>query len=150
MSYGSYLASGIQNFPAGYQPYLLELQKTHPNWSYVALYTGLDWKYVIDNQNVFGKNLVPKSYSDRWKNTKPGEYNVEVDAGWVDSSRQSLEYTMDPRNFLNEVRLFQFETLSYEPSVTTLNGIEKILYGTEFYSRIVEYMSSSRHKYSYK
>ena len=143
ISYGSYLAAGIQNFPASYQPYLLELQKSHPNWIFTALYTGFDWKYVIDNQNVFGKNLVPKSYSDRWKNLTPGQYNVEVDSGWVDASRQAIEYTMDPRNFLNERRMFQFETLSYDPSVTTLGGIDKILYGTEFYNRIVEYKTAA-------
>ena len=141
--YASTKLDGIQNFPDSYKPYLLEIQKNHPNWTFTALYTGLDWKYVIDNQNVFGKNLVPKSYSDAWKNTKAGQYNVEVDAGWVDSSRQAVEYTMDPRNFLNDVRLFQFETLSYDPTISTIDGIEKILYGTEFYNRIVEYKNSA-------
>lgn len=50
---------------------------------------------------------------------------------------------MDPRNFLNEVRLFQFEELSYDASTNNLNGIEKILYGTEFYNRIVSYVDSN-------
>lgn len=72
-----------------------------------------------------------------------GEYNVEVDSGWVDCSRQAVEYTMDPRNFLNEVRIFQFETLSYSEKLNNREGVEKILYGTEFYNRIVEYKDSS-------
>ena len=109
----------------------------------MSLYTNLDWNYVINNENVFGKNLVPKSYSDRWKNTTPGQYNVEVDSGWVDASRRSLEYTMDPRNFLNEVRIFQFEALSYDEKTNNLDGIEKILYGTEFHNRIVDYVTSA-------
>lgn len=134
---------GINSFPDSYKPYLQELQKQHPNWKFTALYIDLDWKYVIDNENIFGKNLVPKSYSDRWKNTKPGQYNVEVDAGWVDSSRRAVEYTMDPRNFLNEVRIFQFEGLSYDANTNNLEGIEKILYGTEFYNKIVQYKTSS-------
>ena len=50
---------------------------------------------------------------------------------------------MDPRNFLNEVRIFQFERLSYEESLNNKDGVEKILYGTEFYNRIVEYKDSS-------
>lgn len=137
---------GIENFPDSYKPYLYELQKKHPNWSFTALYINLDWKYVIDNENVFGKNLVPKSYSDRWKNTTPGEYNVEVDAGWVDSSRRAVEYAMDPRNFLNEVRIFQFEGLSYNETTNNITGIEKILYGTEFYNRIVDYLDSNGNK----
>ena len=134
---------GIENFPDSYKPYLEELQKKYPNWKFVALYTNLDWKYVIDNENEFGKNLVPKSYSDNWKNTTPGQYNVEVDAGWVDCSRRALEYTMDPRNFLNYVRVFQFEGLSYDSKTNNKDGIEKILYGTEFYNRTVSYLNSS-------
>ena len=134
---------GIDSFPDSYKPYLLELQKKYPNWKFIALYTDLDWNYVIDNENQFGKNLVPKSYSDAWKNTNPGEYNVEVDAGWVDASRRAVEYTMDPRNFLNQVRVFQFESLSYDESTNNINAIEKILYGTEFYNKIVQYYDSS-------
>jgi len=134
---------GIENFPDSYKPYLQELQKRFPNWRFTALYTNLDWKYVIDNENKFGKNLVPKSYSDRWKNTKKGEYNVEVDVGWVDCSRRAIEYTMDPRNFLNNVRIFQFESLSYDAKTNNKQGIEKILYGTEFYNKTVKYVTSS-------
>ena len=137
------MIDGIENFPESYQPYLEELKKNHPNWTFTALYTNLDWDDVIQNENIFGKNLVPKSYNDRWKNTKPGEYNVEVDAGWVDCSKQSLLYTMDPRNFLNEVRIFQFEELSFNSSSNSVDGIEKILYGTEFYNQIVNYLTSS-------
>ena len=131
------------DFPEEYQPYIDELKKKYPNWEFKALYTNLDWDYVIENENVFGKNLVPKSYSDSWKNTKPGEYNVEVDSGWVDSSKTAVEYAMDPRNFLNYVRVFQFEELSYNASTNNVASIEKILYGTEFYNRIVEYKNSS-------
>lgn len=142
ISYAAERKEGIENFPESYKPYLQELKKKYPNWTFTALYTELDWKYVIDNENVFGKNLVPKSYSDRWKNTKKGEYNVEVDAGWVDCSRRAIEYTMDPRNFLNNVRVFQFEGLSYDANTNHKAGIEKILYGTEFYNKTVQYVTS--------
>lgn len=133
---------GIDNFPSSYQPYLREIAKKHPNWKFKALYTNLEWNYVINQENVYGKNLVPKNYSDSWKNLTPGQYNVEIDNGWVDSSKQSVEYCMDPRNFLNEVRVFQFEALSYEAHTNNLDGIEKILYGTEFYNRTVSYLDS--------
>ena len=133
---------GIKNFPSSYQPYLEELAQRHPNWKFVALYTNLDWNYVISKENVFGKNLVPKNYSKAWKNTKEGQYNVEIDAGWVDSSKRAVQYCMDPRNFLNEVRIFQFEGLSYDSSTNNLTGIEKILYGTEFYNKKVSYLNS--------
>ena len=131
------------NFPDSYKPYIDELKKKYPNWEFKALYTNLDWEYVINQENVYGKNLVPKSYSDSWKNTNPGEYNVEIDSGWVDSSREAVEFAMDPRNFLNYVRVFQFEELSYNSSTNSTSNIEKILYGTEFYNKIVEYKTES-------
>ena len=142
-SNAAYRKEGINNFPESYQPYLRELSSKYPNWKFVALYTELDWNYVIDKENIFGKNLVPKSYSDRWKNTNKGEYNVEVDLGWVDCSRRAVQYTMDPRNFLNSIRIFQFEGLSYDSKTNNKQGIEKILYGTEFYNATVKYVTSS-------
>lgn len=131
--------TGIENFPESYRPYLYELKKKYPNWVFTALYTGLDWNTVISNEYANDKNLVPISYSDNWKCQDEGKYNVEIDSGWVNASKWAIEYTMDPRNFLNEVRIFQFEKLSYDESVNTKTGIEKILYGTEFYNRQVTY-----------
>ena len=119
---------GIDSFPESYKPYLRELLKKHPNWKFTALYTNLDWNYVINCENQFGKNLVPKNYSDAWKNTTPGQYNIEVDKGWVDSSRNAVEYCMDPRNFLNEVRIFQFETLSYDENTNNLNSRKNFIW----------------------
>lgn len=65
------IKEGLENFPNTYQPYIQELQKNHPNWRFLAFNTNLDWAYVIQKENEFGKNLVPKSYNDRWKNTTP-------------------------------------------------------------------------------
>ena len=79
-SNAAYSSNGIENFPDSYKPYLEVLKSKHPDWNFTALYTELDWNYVIDNENIFGKNLVPKTYTDEWKNTNPGEYNVEVDS----------------------------------------------------------------------
>ena len=131
--------TGIENFPESYRPYLYELKKKYPNWVFTALYTGLDWNTVIQNEYANDKNLVPLSYSNNWKCYDNGKYNVEIDSGWVNASRWALEYTMDPRNFLNEVRIFQFEKLSYDNTVNSKTGIEKILYGTEFYNKQVTY-----------
>ena len=94
-----------------------------------------------------GHNLVPISFNRRWKNTTPGIYNVEIDAGWVDSSRQAIEFSMDPRNFLFKERVLQFEKLSFDESTASIEGIERILEGTEFHNRRVEFRNSSRSKY---
>lgn len=138
-SIASVKKQGIENFPDTYKPYLYELKKKYPNWEFTALYTGFDWNYVISQEYRNDKNLVPLSYSDYWKCTDNGIYNVEIDKGWVNASKKAVEYTMDPRNFLNNVRIFQFEKLSYDPNTNSKDGVEKILYGTEFYNRQVSY-----------
>lgn len=143
ISNGSYIASGIDSFPDSYKPYLQELKRKNPNWEFSALYTGLDWNSVISEETAYGINLVPINYSDSWKNTDPGIYNVEVDKGWVNASKRAVEYTMDPRNFLNSIRIFQFEKLTYDENINTIEGIEKILYGTEFYNRNVTYKETN-------
>ncbi len=134
---------GIENFPDTYKPYLYELKKKHPNWEFTALYTGFDWNLVVSQEYRNDKNLVPLSYQDAWKCTDYGIYNIEIDAGWVNASKKAVEYTMDPRNFLNEVRIFQFEKLSYDANTNTKEGVEKILYGTEFYNKVVSYVTST-------
>lgn len=142
-SIASVKKKGIENFPDSYKPYLYELKKKYPNWEFTALYTGLDWNYVISQEYRNNKNLVPLSYSDYWKCTDNGIYNVEIDKGWVNASKKAVEYTMDPRNFLNNVRIFQFEKLSYDPNTNSKDGVEKILYGTEFYNRQVSYKTEN-------
>ena len=141
-SFAKEVKRGIENFPVSYQGYLYELKQNHPNWNFNALYTGLNWNDAISNENVFTKNLVPISYSDNWKNTNPAYYNVQVDSNWVDASRQAILYTMDPRNFLNNVRIFQFEDNSYNEAINRKDLIEKILYGTEFYNKQVDFLDS--------
>ncbi len=142
-SVASVKKQGIENFPDSYKPYLYELKKQYPNWEFTALYTGFDWNYVISQEYRNDKNLVPLSYSDYWKCTDNGIYNVEIDKGWVNASKKAVEYTMDPRNFLNNVRIFQFEKLSYDPNTNSKDGVEKILYGTEFYERQVSYKTGN-------
>ena len=50
---GATKKEGIENFPQEYQAYLRELQNKYPNWKFIALYTDLDWTYVINQENVF-------------------------------------------------------------------------------------------------
>lgn len=44
---------------------------------------------------------------------------------------------------MNEVRIFQFEGLSYDEHTNNLDSVEKILYGTEFYNTKVSYLDSN-------
>lgn len=107
-------------FPESYCSQLLALHQKYPNWQFVPVQTGLDWNTVITNESVVGRNLIQSSVNDARKSTDSAAYNWETNswygfdgAGWVAASSEYIAYCMDPRNFLNETQIFQFETLEY-------------------------------------
>ena len=92
------------------------------------LYTGLDWNQVIKNETTasHGRNLVYSDKSGAWVCSTCG--NKSYDTGkWRCASEVAVSYYMDPRNWINEDYIFQFEDLSYDANTQTLNGVQKIL-----------------------
>ena len=134
------LALKIQNFPESYKPYLRELHTKYPSWVFKAYNTGIIWDTAIKEENIPGKNLIPNSSGIEWKSLEEGAYNWKTDSfivydgsTWVTASKAALEYYMDPRNFLDDRSIFQFEVLTYEPSYQNLEGVESILKYTPLY-----------------
>ena len=112
-------------FPTTYLASLNALHKKYPNWQFEAVNTGLNWDDVIKNESKNGVNLVPKSGDDSTKSTAAGAYDWTTNtwtiydgSSWVAASPTYIAYYMDPRNFLNDTDIFQFESLSYNKSQT--------------------------------
>ena len=110
-------------FPTSYLDSLSALHKKYPNWQFEAVSTGLNWDDVIKNESKNGVNLVPKSGNDSTKSTASGAYDWTTNtwtiydgSSWVAASSTYIAYYMDPRNFLNDTDIFQFESLSYNKS----------------------------------
>lgn len=123
-------------FPTTYLTYLNALHKKYPKWQFEAVDTGLNWDDVIKNESKNGVNLVPSSGDDSTKSTASGAYDWNTNkwtiydgSSWVAASPTYIAYYMDPRNFLNETDIFQFESLSYSKSQTK-EGVNAILAGT--------------------
>lgn len=138
----------IAAFPEEYKPYLRELHEKYPQWTFIPFETGLDWNTVIDNELGI-KNLVSDSASsENLKSKESGHYNQETgkyihkDAGFVVANRLAVEYYMDPRNFLNEEGIFQFEELTFNSAVT-IEDIESVLKGTFMANKKVTYYNSA-------
>lgn len=130
-------AMAEQGFPESYLPYLRELHDLHPTWSFESYQTGLDWETVIKKQAKVGRNLVPSSKGVAWKSTAKGAYNWTNDTftifdgkTWVSASKKAIRYYMDPRNFLNEEGIYQFELLSYHSACQKKAGVATILNNT--------------------
>lgn len=118
------ISEDVAQFPESYQAGLMALKKSHPQWVFVPLNTGLDWNTVINNELKGGKSLVHKSFPDY---TKDGAYD---DGNWFYATRGILEYYMDPRNAMTDSRVFQFELLTYNETYHTEKAVETFLQNT--------------------
>jgi len=144
-------ATGIAAFPSSYQIYLKQLKRLHSNWTFTALNTGLDWHTVIKNEGPvtnLERSAIQISFAEiwKWKNSN-GQYNV-IEEGWVTASQQAVGYTMDPRKYINEMQVFQFETLNYDSSTQNQEGVEKIFYGTLMYKNNITYTDTNGNRQS--
>jgi beta-N-acetylglucosaminidase/SH3-like domain-containing protein len=119
-----------ENLFPGYPAKLNALLRLHPNWTFTLFYTDLSWSDVIANETTVNhsRSLV-QGKSGEWlcEACKGNELHV---GGWYGASAKAVAYTMDPRNYLKDEYIFQFESLSYNASVHTKAGVEEILAGT--------------------
>ncbi len=119
----------IAAFPESYQEALLALKEAHPNWTFVKMNTGLDWNTVIKNEMEPGRSLIPSDFPEYMQD---GTYSKS----WALASKETLEYYMDPRNWLTENHIFMFELLTYNASYHTQSAVQTFLKNT-FMSGIV-------------
>ena len=114
----------------GYKEKIEQLMEKHPNWNFELLYTGLRFDEVIKGEYaVHSRNLVPNNYGGEWICSVCG--TKLYDSGWYCTSEKAIAYYMEPRNFLNESDIFQFQDLNeYINGVCTLEGIQGQVNGT--------------------
>ncbi len=114
----------IAQFPESYQEALLALKEAHPNWTFVKMNVDVSWDTVITNELKGSRSLVYKTYAAYCK-------EAAYDSGsWYYASEDILEYYMDPRNFLTEKYIFQFEQLTYNASYHKQEAVTAILKNT--------------------
>ncbi len=146
-------------FPKSYVSSLLALHKLYPDWTFQPFKTGLKWNTVIEKESAVGLNLLSINKASAWKSTEKGAYNWQTGkyipydgSTWVTASKQAVEYYMDPRNFLDERGIFQFESLEYQKDAHTQDGVEKILQNTPMANKSFSYKNldgtTAKMKYS--
>lgn len=132
-------ALSAQGFPESYLPYLRALHAAHPQWSFEAMDTELEWGEVLQGESYLGSNLVPnyESTPSSWKSTAEGAFDWQKNdwvvfsgSSSVQASQKTIAYYMDPRNFLTEEGIFQFEKLTYDSNIHSEAGVEGIFKGT--------------------
>ncbi len=120
-SYTQYVKSGISAFPKSYQSYLKKLEELHPNWVFKAYYTGIDWDELTSSsaENKCKKNTIYFKNGSTVMDPKAlCVCGQEGDSNYYCASSSTVNYYLDPRNFLSEAQVFQFLDLSYDKHIT--------------------------------
>lgn len=120
-SYTQYVKSGISAFPKSYQTYLKKLEELHPNWIFKAYYTGIDWDELTSSsaENKCKKNTIYFKNGSTIMDPKAlCICGKEGDSNYYCASASTVNYYLDPRNFLSEAQVFQFLDLSYDEHIT--------------------------------
>ncbi len=118
-------------FPASYWNSLCSLKNKYPNWQFKALNTRLDFATAVDQFTSCGSSLLYNPQS-AWID-KSCSYN---EGGYVTVNQSGVAYYLDPRNFLTERYIFQFENNRYNSNLeSSYAAISKSIIGnTSFYS----------------
>ena len=131
-------------FPESYKANISALRTSYPNWSFIAVDTGLDWATAVAEESAVGKNTIQSNYPKGTATLAPfsylskaaGAYNSSTNtykvfdgSNWYSAATEVIAYYMDPRNFLNDIDIFQFEALSYDESQSS-TVVESILKDT--------------------
>ena len=132
-------------FPDSYIPSLIGLHNSHTNWQFKVFNSNLDFNDMValeyDGYSK-GWSLIEDTgrYIDGYKSTDSWSYNYLTDvfnnnfdgggSAWYAPRKNVIAYYMDPRNFLSEKQIFMFETLSYNQSYQTRDGVETMLKNT--------------------
>ncbi len=123
------LPEDIKAFPSSYQNALAGLKELHPGWIFVRMDTGIDWNTAVQQENSKDRSLISSKSNAAWKDSP-------YDNAWSYPTDGILAYYMDPRNFLTENYIFQFELLSYNSTYHTETAVQDILKNTFMYGII--------------
>ena len=124
-------------FPSSYWGGLCNLKSKHSNWNFLPKKINLNWQDVVEEESPCGWNLIYGSdANDKFIDKTCKAY----DSGYVGVLPQGIAYYMDPRNFLSERFIFQFQNLGYENKLKDfyINGSKSILSSAMFYNYHLE------------
>lgn len=128
----------LNAFPVSYHAGLRMLHKQHPKWRFQALTLSTDFEAAVDEEaSVRARNLIRNSAHYPDAISMMLDLKEEDGGGYVAVSREGIAYFMDPRNFLNEKDVFQFETMRSEGS-QRLEGLRALYRGNEDLLQMVD------------
>ena len=113
-----------EGFPESYKQALRVLHSKHANWTFKAMHTGLDFKTSVEAFKNVGAVQGGTQYYDM-SSGSPVQYGH--DTNWYYPNFETTAYFLDPRNFLTEKYILQFESLENSSNYTenVVSGVLK-------------------------
>ena len=99
-----------EGFPESYKRILRYLHTIHPNWQFKGMQTGEDFTYAVEREKWISAIDMSDYYDEARK--------IVEGSRWYVPTTAATAYYMDPRNFLTEKYIFQFEALNYDEKYT--------------------------------
>ena len=130
----------LDGFPEDYRYLLRTLHSTYPNWKFIAHDVNLTFKEAVESQ--YGVSDVTNTLKwvefvyggNEWRDMRA--YNdvsnnwITLESRWTYASRMAIEYFMDPRNSLNDEKIFVFALQSYNKETQTKDGLRTVVANT--------------------
>ena len=123
-----------KGFPESYARNLAVLKSVHPTWEFMPYNVNATFDEVVAGETRYvNLNLINGS-NETLRSTEDGAYSdgkwITFEGGWYAASKQTIKFYLDPRNFLNDERVFMFEELAYKESIHTEELVQTMLRGT--------------------
>lgn len=102
-----------QQFPESYKRILRAVHVDHPNWSFKAMHTNADFATSVAVEKTVSSIQGGNIYYDLSSGSP-----IPTEKGWYVANDATVAYYLDPRNFLTDKYILQFESLGYSENFT--------------------------------
>ena len=141
-----------KGFTESYASSLDALHSKYPEWEFIPFKTGLDWQTAVDGErNPHRDQVIQKTASKDdayFCQCSSCKDRVQEGSTWYSASENAVKYYMDPRNWLNEEYIFQFESTAYSTDQTK-SGVESIISSTWMNNADITYNSTQSKQATY-
>lgn len=129
-------ALNAQGFPESYKKALRALHEKHKNWTFTAIATNVSFWEAMANEkfvsSIQGDAAYYQPLTEGECTNFGGTYKngyCQTESGWYLANDATVSYYLDPRNFLTENYILQFESLENSDNYTEAI-VQSILNGT--------------------
>lgn len=130
----------LQNFPESYRDALRQLHAKYPNWQFLAHDVNISFEEAVQSQYGVDdikdtRKWVEFTYGgNEWRDLRGYDQQsdswVTLETRWTYASRTAIEYFMDPRNSLDENKIFVFALQSYNEDMHSADSLRAVIKNT--------------------